>query len=327
MYDKELDVRFRSILGKHMQSFINEKRACGYRYFSETKRLKRFDQFISKTGLTTIELPKHLAEEWIAKRPHESSRTQQQRIETIRQFSRYLRRMGLHAYAPDMKMIPINHIDFTPYIFSHDEIHRIIEASDSLSQTYISPLRHLTIPLIFRLLYGCGMRLGEVLRLKVADVNLETAIITVREGKFRKDRLVPVAASITERMQKYATIVNEHNPKAFFFPARDGGRNSQNTVYTYFRQFLRTCSIPHRGRGKGPRVHDIRHTFAVHCLERWYREGADLGAMLPVLATYLGHQGLAGTQRYLRLTPDIFPDIIAQLEESVGCVIPRRTDS
>ena len=87
------------------------------------------------------------------------------------------------------------------------------------------------------------------------------------------------------------------------------------------------CGIPHRGRGKGPRVHDIRHTFAVHTIERWYKEGTDLGVMLPVLATYLGHQGLAGTQRYLRLTPDIFPDITALLEKTVGCVIPRRTDS
>ena len=327
MYDKELDVRFNSILGNHMQSFINEKLACGYRYVSEMKRLKRFDRFISKTGLTTVEVPKHLAEEWIAKRPHESSRTQERRIDTLRQFSRYMRRMGLHAYAPDMKMIPIKHIDFTPYIFSHDEIHRIIEVSDSLSQTYISPLRHLTTPLIFRLLYGCGMRVDEVLHLKVADVDLETAIITVREGKFRKDRLVPVVASITERMQKYVAIINEHNPEAFFFPARDGGHISQKTVYCYFRQFLYMCGIPHRGRGKGPRVHDIRHTFAVHCLERWYREGADLDVMLPVLATYLGHQGLSGTQRYLRLTPDIFPDITAKLEESAGRIIPRRTDS
>jgi len=327
MYDKELDVRFNSILGNYMQSFIDEKLACGYQYVCEKKILKRFDRFISNTGLTTVELPKHLAEAWIEKRPYESSRTQALRIHTLRHFSDYLRRMGLHAYAPDMKMIPIKHHDYIPYIFSHDEIHRIIEASDSLSQTYISPLRHLAIPLIFRLLYGCGMRVGEVLRLKVKDVNLETAIITVFEGKFRKDRLVPVAVSITERMQKYVSIVNERNPEAFFFSARDGGRNSQDTVYGYFRQFLRMCGIPHRGRGKGPRVHDIRHTFAVHTIERWYKEGTDLGVMLPVLATYLGHQGLAGTQRYLRLTPDIFPDITALLEKTVGCVIPRRTDS
>jgi len=327
MYDKESRVKFHSILGNHMHSFINEKLACGYRYYTEMKRLKMLDQFVSKIGLTTVELPKHLAEAWIAKRPCESSRTQTLRIDTLRQFSGYLRRMGLHAYAPDTKMTPIKHLDFTPYIFSHDEIRRIIEASDSLPQTYISPLRHLTIPLIFRLLYGCGMRVGEVLRLKVADVNLETSIITVHEGKFRKDRLVPVAVSITNRMQKYASIVNEHNPEAFFFPAPDGGINSQNVVYRHFRQFLHTCSIPHGGRGKGPRVHDIRHTFAVHRLEQWYREGADLNAMLPVLATYLGHQRLTGTQRYLRLTPDIFPDITAQLEESVGRVIPRRANS
>ncbi len=327
MRERELDIRFHSILGDLMRSFINEKLACGYRYITEIRKLQRLDRFFCDKGLTTITLSKQVVEEWTAKQPHESPSTQKQRIALLRQFALYMHRRGLQVYVPDSRMTSMNRLDFTPYIFSHDQIHRLIEASDRLSKDYLSPLRHLTMPIIFRLLYGCGMRVGEVLHLRVADVDLKSGIITVREGKFRKDRLVPVAPSIVERMRKYAAILGVRDPDAFFFPAPDGGRNQQGIIYKYFRRFLRMSGIPHGGRGKGPRVHDIRHTFAVHRLESWYRNGADLGAMLPVLAVYLGHQRLAGTQRYLRLTPDIFPDITARLEESVGGIIPRRTDS
>ena len=89
---------------------------------------------------------------------------------------------------------------------------------------------------------------------------------------------------------------------------------------------MRECGIPHLGRGKGPRLHELRHAFAIHTLARWYREGNDLSAKLPLPATYMGHQSLVGTQRYLRLTPEIFPDIRIRLEDFVGQAIPRRAD-
>lgn len=99
------------------------------------------------------------------------------------------------------------------------------------------------------------------------------------------------------------------------------------TVYWLYRELLLRCGIPHAGRGKGPRVHDLRHTMAVHSLLRWYREGADLDAKLPVLATYLGHQSLAGTQRYLHLTAELFPQITVRANAAFGNVIPRRIAS
>ena len=98
-------------------------------------------------------------------------------------------------------------------------------------------------------------------------------------------------------------------------------------VYHLFRKLLLQCGIPHAGRSKGPRVHDVRHTFAVHSLLRWYRDGADLDAKLPLLATYLGHQSLAGTQRYLHLTAELFPEITVRSNAAFADVIPRRAKS
>ena len=183
------------------------------------------------------------------------------------------------------------------------------------------------MPELFRLLYGGGFRLGEVLKLQVRDVDLEQGVVAVRQGKFRKDRLVPLALSLVHRLGKYATGFEKRPPDATFFPAPEGGSFRLRTVYGWFRTLLLQCGIPHGGRGKGPRIHDLRHGFAVHTLLRWYRNGEDLDAKLPLLATYLGHQNLSGTQRYLHLTAELFPEITARVDALFGEVIPGRVQS
>src|SRR5438270_895520 len=179
---------------------------------------------------------------------------------------------------------------------------------------------------ILQRLDGCGFRVGEVLKLRVRDVDLNQGIITVRQGKFRKDRLVPPSLPLANRLQKYAAHFEKRPPDAIFFPGPNGGPVSLRTVYTVFRQLLLQCGIPHAGRGKGPRIHDARHLFAVHVLRRWYQDGEDLDAKLPLLATYLGHQDLSGTQRYLHLTAELFPEITARADAAFGDVIPRRVE-
>jgi integrase len=183
------------------------------------------------------------------------------------------------------------------------------------------------MPEVLRLLYGCGFRVSEVLHLRVADVDLNRGVLTVREAKFGKDRLVPPALPLVQRLQRYDASLGTRPPDAFFFPSSHGGPWGLATVYWLYRELFLRCGIPHAGRGKGPRVHDLRHTMAVHSLLRWYREGADLDAKLPVLATYLGHQSLAGTQRYLHLTAELFPEITVRANAAFGDVIPRRIAS
>lgn len=267
--------------------------------------------------------PQVVVERWIAKRPNERPRTHAARVNMAQQIARYLRQQGLDAYVPQTKSI--SRLDFTPYIFRREEVKRILEASDHLLPCHQAPLRHLIMPEVFRLLYGCGMRVNEVLRLKVADVELASGILTVRDGKWHKDRLVPLAPSMVERLNRYAIAAGKREPDAIFFPAPDGSCYGKNNVYGIFRRLLHQCGIPHGGRGQGPRLHDIRHAFAIHRLENWYRQGADLEAKLPLLATYMGHRSLVGTQRYLRITPEIFPDITQRMDAAVGHIIPRRT--
>ena len=317
-------VPFQSILAAFMDKFLQEKHACGYQYDEPTRILRRFDDFLFQEGLTSCELPRSIAQKWLAKRAHESSRTHQQRIVVVRQFSRFLCRLSYSAYVPDSTLAPRGQSSFAPRILTHEEIRKLFQAVDALEPTARSPLRHLVMPEVFRLLYGCGFRLGEVLNLRVRNVDLDQGIITVRQGKFRKDRLVPLALSLVNRLRKYAAHFQNRPPDAIFFPAPDGGSFSLRTVYGLFRKLLLQCGIPHAGRGKGPRIHDLRHGFAVHTLLRWYRNGEDLDVKLPLLATYLGHQNLSGTQRYLHLTAELFPEIIARVDAVFGEVIPGR---
>ncbi|MCP4285366.1 MAG: tyrosine-type recombinase/integrase [Gammaproteobacteria bacterium] len=325
MSTNDPEARFQSALAPFMDQFVQEKRACGYQYRSSARLLSRFDQFLCNEALPPGELPLTITRKWLAKRPHETASTHQGRLSVVRQFTEFLCRLGYRADVPDGSFTVKDGASFTPRIFTHAEVQLLLHAVDQLTPDARGPLRHLIMPEVFRLLYGCGFRLDEVLHLRVADVDLDRGVLTVREGKFGKDRLVPPAVSLVQRLQKYAVDFGTRPPDAFFFPAPNGGPWWKGTVYRLFRKLLLRCAIPHAGRGKGPRVHDMRHTFAVHTLLRWYREGADLDAKLPVLATYLGHQSLLGTQRYLHLTAELFPQITVRVNAAFGDVIPRRS--
>ena len=318
--------RFQSVLSELMEKFLQEKHACGYAYQEPTRILRHLDHFVVQEGLATYELPGSMARKWLAKKAHESARTQKQRITLVRQFSRFLLRLGYSAYVPDSTLAARNPSTFVPRMLSDEELRKFFQAVDALEPTARSPLRHLIMPEVFRLLYGCGFRVREVLKLRVRDADLNQGIITVRLGKGRKDRLVPPALPLVNRLQKYAARLENRPPDAIFFPGPRGGPFSLRSVYTLFRRLLLQCGIPHAGRGKGPRIHDYRHLFAVHALRRWYRDGEDLDAKLPLLATYLGHQHLSGTQRYLHLTAELFPEITARADAAFGDVIPQRRE-
>jgi len=310
-----------------MEQFVQEKQACGYRYGEQAHLLARFDRFLCDEALSQCELPRSISRKWLAKQRHESSSTHQHRLGIVRQFAMYMCRLGYPADVPDRSLTAKCADSFSPRILTPAQIQQLFHAVDQLTPTARAPLRHLIMPEVFRLLYGCGLRLGEVLHLRVADVDLDRGVLTVREAKFGKDRLVPPALPLVQRLQKYAAGMGDRSSDAYFFPSPSGGPWSLSAVYWRYRELLLRCGIAHAGRGKGPRVHDLRHAFACHTLLRWCREGADLDAKLPVLATYMGHQSLAGTQRYLHLTTELFPEITVRANAAFGDVIPRRIES
>lgn len=323
MHEQNIKIQCHSPLSELMGQFIDEKQAYGYQYKRESQEILKLDRFLCQIGLHSIELPRDIVDQWTTKRDYEKPSNQRLRIIRIRQFALYLCRQGIDAYVPESTKASNKGTYFIPYIFSQQQINNILQAADQTPPDSRSPIRHLVMPEVFRLLYCCGMRVSEVVRLKFSDVNLTDGIITILKTKFNKDRLVPLAPTMTVRLRRYASILGEGDDSSIFFPKFDGTPYNIGTVYCFFRQLLWKCNIPHGGRGKGPRLHDLRHSFAVHRLESWYRQGADLGVKLPLLATYMGHKNLVSTQWYLRLTPEIFPNIVKQLEQFAGHVIPK----
>ena len=208
-----------------------------------------------------------------------------------------------------------------PYIYSPDELHRLFVAID-INRRKAVHLDADTLKTLLLLLYGAGLRLREALHLTLADVELSVSVLTVRNTKFYKSRLVPVGPQLTRVLETYATLRAKRpiprGQESFFLTKRNGEPLSHNTVRTAFRGLRRSAGIhwPDSSR-QPPCLHSFRHTFAVHRLIDWYRRGADVQRLLPVLATYLGHVDLSGTQVYLSMTPELLQEASLRLERYV----------
>jgi len=202
-----------------------------------------------------------------------------------------------------------------------DELSRFFSAVDaSESCKYECPYRHLVMPVFFRILYTSGMRVSELRLARVKDVNLDDGYIFVKGGKNRKDRIVSIHPGLVERSRIIReTIHQDSDENEFFFMLRPGQEMTLGNVYKNFRRYLEKASIPHTG--KGPRVHDFRHTYCVHLLLKWSSEGKDLLAYLPYMRTMLGHESFEESAYYLKLTAEAYPFIRESLDKSFPSVI------
>ena len=184
------------------------------------------------------------------------------------------------------------------------------------------------MPVLFRMLYCCGLRVSEATNLLASDVDLEHGILTIRNSKFGKTRYVPMSAELTAVCAVYAETRLVGLPGAdWFFEAPDGGHYNTRSIYNIFRELLWKAGISHGGKGNGPRLHDFRHTFCVHSLQKWTMQGSDPTTLLPRLTAYLGHNDFSATEQYLRMTAEAYPEVSRLMEEKYGYIIPSMEGS
>jgi len=181
-------------------------------------------------------------------------------------------------------------------------------------------------PVLLRLLYSTGLRVGEATNLQWRDFDMSSGVLRIREGKMGKERLIALSSQMTRILKKYVKRQKYKSMNSQLFPGYCGKRWSNHSIYCRFRKVLFRAGISHGGKGKGPRLHDLRHTFAVHNLEKWLKTKKNLDVNLSILADYLGHVSLKETQHYLRLMPSIYPEIVSRMEKSVGKKIRRWKD-
>ena len=233
---------------------------------------------------------------------------------------------GLYRYATsrgyiDKAPLPSSAIRsprFKPHIYTDDEVRRLLNAIPNC----LNPPRKLephTLRSILLLLYGAGLRIGEVVSLTVADVDVSASVITIRNAKFHKTRIVPLGPQLSQIIADYAArrAAAGHltGAEAPFFVLRRGASTSVQIVQCAFRRLCKQASVLRQdGARYQPRLHDMRHSFAVKRLTSWYQDGADVQRLLPQLATYMGHVKLSATQVYLTMTPELLREASERFE-------------
>ncbi|RDY27973.1 tyrosine-type recombinase/integrase [Lachnotalea glycerini] len=309
---------------KEMQDFISLKRSVGYKYNTEPGILKRFDTYLVAKYSQADTLSKEAVTGWCSKTMHETATNHCSRASVIRQFSRYLDSIGIHAWILPKNYYPSGQ-QYVPHIYTPDELKRFFEETDKCHYCSEVPYRHLVMPEFFRLLFSCGLRCSEARLLTVGDVDLDHGVLTIRDSKNHNSRLVPMHGSMTLRLRKYAAEVQPFpEPEKYFFPSFGEKQMTLGNVYKNFRRFLWKAGISHTGNG--PRVHDFRHAYCIYRLKEWAEQDQDLMVLIPIIRTYLGHQTFNETAYYLRWTADVFPNIRMKLEKCYEDIIPQMED-
>jgi integrase len=322
MKDKMISLDFQSRLASHIKGFLNEKHLLGYKYTRASYELQAFDRFCRDYDCVD-NLPKELVLEWVQRKPHQKPQTVCHKIAVLSEFAKYMNRLGLEAYAVPAYIAPAQTKEHMPYIFNRQELSDIFIQADNLTYNPQSPIRHLVMPLMFRFLYCCGLRASEAIMLKIEDVNLETGIVHLKHTKEYLDRLIPLDAGLHQRFKAYRRELSVLGIRSeYFFPSSDGGHYHIFTIRNNFRKLLWSAGISYGGRNNGPRMHDLRHTFAVHTFERFIGEGKDASDVVLLISVYMGHKTLKATGHYIRPAAEVYPQMAVRFEESYGHLFP-----
>jgi len=325
MGNHRIEFEYAGELAELIVAFILHKRALGFKYSTEASLLRVFAEFSTRYDVSECKLPKDLVSDWSERRLNEKAGTNENRISVLRQFALYLEERGYRVSIPAVPPRGIDHFSFTPYIFSHGDVSAIFETSDRLKiRKYPPSNMQQVFPVIIRMLYGCGLRISEAINLRVADVDLDQGLLTIKDSKFGKDRLVPMSDSLTLICRDYFRQAHPCSRREdYFFAHRDGSPMSRSSIYKRFRDVLWKSGISHGGRGKGPRLHDLRHSFAVHSLKMQADKGIDPYCSLPILSAYLGHDSVGATEKYVRLTEEMYPELVKRVSAACVRVIPE----
>ncbi len=319
----ETKTDFIGIFASHLEAFIREKRTLGCSYIEENRLAHEFDrlslQFNCSEGISN-----ELVDEFIKFKPNWQATTQKRHISFIQNFCRYLINHDISAFMPGYISLKKAKACFKPYIFSHEEIDELFAVADQIHPNCRNS--HIFYPVLFRLLYGTGIRISEALNLTMDDIDLNQKIIRVSNPKNHKDRVLPLSDAVTDYCWWYQAQIHPvyHNEDLFFRTTRSDGHYHRNNVQVYFSNIVANMGLTTNGyKGGGPHLHCLRHTFCVHSLEQMLKNDIPHGVALQLLSAYMGHQSLSATARYLQLTAEAFPDLMAIVEVAYRDLFPK----
>ena len=302
-------LNFKSVLASQIENFITLRRVSGTDYTSQSQILGYFDLFLIQQGVNQPRLTRRIIETYQQSLLHLAPRTQVNRFSVIRNFCQYLAKADPQNYIPEPMRTILSINARQPYIFTYEEIRALMTAALKLAPT--GSLRPHTYHTLLGLLYCTGIRIGEAIRLNLGHFHEPEQALYIAAGKFQKDRWILLSDSTCQKILDYLhhrLRIHPRLPDSPLFINLRSRRFGHATIYQAFRFLLAQCRIPHH-KQKGPRLHDLRHTFAVHRLLAWYRSGENVNAKLPALATYMGHVNINSTRVYLRPTAEMLEQV------------------
>jgi integrase/recombinase XerD len=307
-------------LGELIDILVAARRAGGFRYERQARVLAQFAEHCSRDGYADGSIIQEAVEGFLYGRHLKASTIRREEI-ILRELAEHARQFGWSAWAPPtLTRLKTRHRP-PPYVFSDEEIRRLFHAIDTQPLPELSN-RALVDPVLFRVLYATGLRISEALNLQLRDFDPACGTLEVREGKNRENRVVPVTPRLADTLEAYIAAAHpDPEPADHLFHTGDPARPAdKSTIYNRLRRYLADADIPHFPGG--PHIHSLRHAFAIQNLRRWAADGSDLPVMLPYLSAYMGHADLRGTQYYLQLTADAYPQVAAIVQARFGYVIP-----
>lgn len=322
---------YRSVFAPYFDSFLKMKDTMGYGLNKFRGIFLELDRFFLETGVTDAYITSKQIAAWSKTRVNDKARTLYDKYSVLSQFCRYMCHLGHECYIP--RLPKQKDLDFIPYVFTHQQMDMIFRECDRMTLFNRNMNNALfAIPALIRFLYSTGVRIGEALSIRNRDVDYALRRIIIRKTKNQMQRMVPVNSSLENVLRQYETYRNRMpvegltDKESFFFVSAIGKPFTKSTAYSWFKKILRQCGIPHIGKQQGPRVHDVRHTSAVHSFEKMIKSGVDIYCALPILSTFLGHKTIKGTEKYVRMVQEIYPDIIEMENPVTSFVFPNKPE-
>lgn len=299
---------------EHVDDYLQIRRALGYKLEREGRLLPDFVAFLDRQGASHVTAD--LALHWAMLPANASPQWWVSRLSMVRRFAQHLSAFDGQTEVPSRDLIPqIKRRKLVPYVYTDGEVLTLMAATNSLSG-----LKAHTYTTLIGLLASTGMRVGETLALDCSDVDWRHGILVVRHSKFDKSREVPLHPTSVQALRAYSQARDRSFPQVSspaFLLSLAGTRLNYKNVHYCFLRLLRQAGMADQ-QPRRPRLHDLRHTFAIRTLSRWYQDGVDVEARLPALSTYLGHVCPSQTYWYLTATPDLLKIASGRFEQSLG---------
>jgi integrase/recombinase XerD len=318
----------RSILAEEIEEYLRLKRSLGRKFEGEATVLRSMDAFVVAQYPLSEDLTGEIFTQWCTILNHLSSTVRRRRMQVVRNFCLYRRRSRPHVFLPDPRSFPAPHQPSPPYIVSESAMGNILEATRYLQPSTSCPLRTETLRIAFLLLFTTGIRRGELLRLTLGDIDVHEGTVSIRETKFHKSRVIPLSPSVALELQAYLELrqknrlpLSLNSPVVLSGPQSPEGRGYTGTGLARNWTSLCTSLDILTPKGRPPRIHDVRHSFAVNVLMGWYRNHEDAQAKLPLLSTYMGHVSIVSTHYYLTFTEGLRSEASTLFHRHFGEVV------